>query len=208
LIHTLAMAVAASPASAQDRSAPDSVEQVLAHFDGDPTIREVQLWATAAAHASPAQVRRWLRQSRSFAALPELTIDGGMRLDWDQGFDYADPYGAEPLPQDDLVTVPLGVDQGWTQELQLRLRWHLGDLVMSSERIRVVDEVQDVVKLRNQVLSEVTRTYFERRRLQVEMWLAPRIDLASRTADQIRLAELTAALDALTDGAFSRASGS
>jgi hypothetical protein len=154
----------AAPAVAQP--AAESVESVLARFAHEPSIQQVHRWATAEAHASPEQVRRWLRQSRSFAALPELTIDGRVRLDWDHGFDYADPYGAEPLLDDELVTVPVDVDQGWTEELQVRLRWQLGDLVMSSERIRVLSEAQDVVKLRDQVLAEVTRAYFERRRLQ------------------------------------------
>jgi hypothetical protein len=37
------------------------------------------------------------------------------------------------------------------------------------------------------------------------MLLAPRIDLLSRAGDEVRLAELTAAVDALTGAAFSEA---
>ena len=38
---------------------------------------------------------------------------------------------------------------------------------MSSERIRVISEAQDVVKLRDKVLRQATQIFFDRRRLQV-----------------------------------------
>jgi hypothetical protein len=76
---------------------------------------------------------------------------------------------------------------------------------MSTERIRVIDEAQDAVKLRETVLGEVTRLYFERRRHQVDMLLAPKPDLMGRVRDELHLRELTAALDALTGGRFGAA---
>lgn len=182
---------------------PGTVDEVLACFASEPDIQQVQRWADEAAHTSPARIRRWLRQSSSSAALPELTLDLRLRTDWDEGFDYTDAFGAEALPEDEVVAVPRDFDRGATQEAKIRLRWQLDELVMSSDRIRVVNEAQDLVKLRERVLSEVTRLYFERRRLQVEMLLAPRIDLQARTGDELRLAELTASIDALTGGAFS-----
>ena len=96
-------------------------------------------------------------------------------------------------------------DQGQYQEYKVRLVWDLDKLVMSSERIRVINEAQDLVKLRDKVLSEVTRLYFERRRLQVERLLAPKADLMARVREELRLMELTANIDALTGGAFSAA---
>jgi hypothetical protein len=88
---------------------------------------------------------------------------------------------------------------------QVTLKWRLDDLVMSSERIRVISEAQDVVKLRDKVLRQVTQIFFDRRRLQVELLLSPGGDLRSQVEDEIRLMELTAELDALTGGQFSRA---
>jgi phosphoribosylaminoimidazole (AIR) synthetase len=76
---------------------------------------------------------------------------------------------------------------------------------MSSERIRVINEAQDIAKLRDKVLSEVTRLYFERRRVQVEMLLSPKRDTMGQVKQQLRLMELTASIDALTGGAFSQA---
>ncbi|MEQ1501169.1 MAG: hypothetical protein ABMB14_03015 [Myxococcota bacterium] len=202
----------ASPSEPSDPSDPsepsgpgDPVDAVLARFAAEPSIADVQRWASEQAELDPAQVRRWLRQSSSFALLPEVTVDLSRRDDWGAGYEYYDPAGADPLPGETATAVADDADQGRTQEVALRLQWQLADLVMSSERIRVIHEAQDVVKLRDDVLTEVTRLYFERRRLQVEQQLAPKIDPVARAADQLRLLELTANLDALTAGAFSSA---
>jgi hypothetical protein len=74
---------------------------------------------------------------------------------------------------------------------------------MSSERIRVINEAQDIVKLRDKVLDEVTRIYFDRRRLQVEQVLSPSSNLKDQIKEELRLQELTASIDALTGGRFS-----
>lgn len=200
-----AAAIYAGPGGAG--ATADTVDGVMAAFAGEPTIQQVQLWASDYANASPDRVRHWMHQAVTFAAFPEVTVDLRLRNDWDEGFDYFDASGADPTPNVDVVAVPQDVGQGQTQEIKLRLRWQLDNLVMSSERIRVINEAQDVVKLRDKVLAEVTRLYFERRRLQVERLLAPKIDLMAQVKDELRLLELTANIDALTGGAFSGAVG-
>ena len=49
----------------------------------------------------------------------------------------------------------------------------------------------------------MTQTYFERRRAQVDLLLAPPTDAAARTVAELKIAELTAELDGVTGGAFS-----
>ncbi len=61
-----------------------------------------------------------------------------------------------------------------------------------------------MVQLRNDILDEVTRTYFERRRLRVEMLLSPPEDMKERIGQELRIQELTADIDALTGGYLSR----
>jgi len=181
------------------------VRAALAAFDSEPSVREVQRWAAAHAQASPAQTRRWLRQSSRFAWLPRTTVEWRFSDGDDQRFDYVDPSGdpllpgAEPAPVIDQATSDR--DAAW----RVRLDWDLADLVMSSERIRVIDEVQDLVELRDAVVTEVTQLYFERRRLQVERHLRPPLDAAREVRDELRLQELTARIDASTGGAFSAA---
>ena len=55
------------------------------------------------------------------------------------------------------------------------------------------------------MLDEVTRLYFDRRRLQVDMLLKASPDLKAQLENELRLQELTANLDAYTGGAFSAA---
>ena len=53
-------------------------------------------------------------------------------------------------------------------------------------------------------MNEVTRTYFERRRLQIEIMASPPNDLKVSLEKELRLQELTADIDALTGGYFSK----
>ena len=67
----------------------------------------------------------------------------------------------------------------------------------------MISESQDVVKLRDTVLTQVTGLYFDRRRLQVDMLLDPPKDVRAQVDQQLRLMELTAELDGYTGGQFS-----
>ncbi|MFC1666596.1 hypothetical protein ACFL0P_01820 [Candidatus Omnitrophota bacterium] len=61
-----------------------------------------------------------------------------------------------------------------------------------------------MVQLRDDILDEITRIYFERRRLQMEMHFSPVTDLKGAMEKELRIEELTADLDALTGGYFSK----
>ncbi len=181
-----------------------SAEEVLAHFADEPSISVVQQWTSDYAGTNPEAVEGWLRASRTFAALPQLTLEYQFSDGFDQDFVYLTVDGnTVETPDDELF--PGLEDGGRDQQMDVlvRTRWDLNELVMSSERIRVISEAQDIVKLRDKLMSEVTRLYFERRRLQVEALLAPKADLMGQIKDQLRLAELTADLDATTGGRFS-----
>jgi hypothetical protein len=182
------------PMPAKARKVYKSVDEVLAEFDSEPSIQDVQSMAMDYTHTNRAQVERWLLASKRAAALPEFKVRYYYQDQFDQDFDYLDN-GASFDLQDGSLT------QKWNA--QVEAKWRLDDLVMNSERIRVISESQDVVKLRDKVLGEVTRLYFDRRRLQVETLLNPPTDLGSQVETQLRLMELTAELDAYTGGAFS-----
>ena len=61
-----------------------------------------------------------------------------------------------------------------------------------------------MVQLRNDVLDEVTKLYFERLRLRDEIAQNPPQETRQMSMKQLRLAELTANIDALTGGYLSR----
>ena len=165
----------------------DTPDQVLAQFAGEPTVKQVHAWVNDYANTSPIQVQRWLSQSVTFATLPEVTLEYELQNDYDQGYEYQNADGADPVVGDNPIAVIQDADQGQTQQYQVRLQWELDRLIMSSEKIRVINEAQDIVKLRDKVLAEATRLYFERRRLQVDRLLSPKTDLMARVKDELRL---------------------
>ena len=176
-----------------------SVDDVLGAFSDEPTIQAVQRMAMDYSHTHSDQVERWLKASKEAAFLPEVQLRYYYYDRMNKGYEYAvDDQGlAEALLED--------ADTDKDHVYQVTLKWRLDDLVMSSERIRVISEAQDVVKLRDKVLRQATQVFFDRRRLQVELLLSPGGDLRAQVEDEIRLMELTAELDALTGGHFSRA---
>jgi hypothetical protein len=181
-----------------------SPEAVLSRFDSEPTVRQVQEMALEYSKTDPRYVEAWLSAAKNAAWLPEFQAKFG--------YDYGDGYGYDYLtdPNDPTAAAirqlsDADADTGY--DMEFRAKWRFDKLVMSSERIRVISEAQDVVKLRDKILEEVTRVYFDRRRLQVDMLLNPG-DLKTQLKNELRLQELTAQLDAFTGGRFSAALGS
>jgi len=172
-----------------------TVDDVMTAFSSEPAIQDVHGMAMEYTHTNREQVERWLRASQNAAILPELKVR--YTYDNDVDLDYIYISG---------TTEDYEYDQGgrdWGNQYVVEAKWKLDELVMSSERIRVISEAQDVVKLRDKVLGEVTRIYFDRRRLQADLLLNPPSDLKAQVEDQLRLMELTAELDAYTGGRFS-----
>ena len=173
-----------------------SAKEVLAEFNHEPTVGEVQSMAMVYSKTNPERIESWLSSVRKAYALPKVNVQYEKELDGSTRYDYlADETGASPvrdyeqIENDDKVVV--------------KLEWRLDKLVMSSEQIRVLNESQKAVKIREQVMDQVTRLYFDRRRLQVEGLLNPSSSLNDEIEYVLRLQEMTANLDALTGGAFS-----
>lgn len=221
MTFTLLLSLAASPALAGDFNSP---ADVLAQFKDEPSIAEVQAMTLDYSKTDPKYVDAWMKAAKSAAALPSVTLYYNYKNSFGTDYGYytpeeisddlaadADDDGApdDPLNEDEasgLAYGPFETAQGVDvyHVGSVRATWRLSDLVMSSEEIRVINEAQDVVKLRDKVLEEVTRLYFERRRLQVDMLLGSSGDLKKRVGDELRLAELTAQIDAFTGGRFSK----
>lgn len=174
-----------------------SVEDVLSEFKKEPTIKEVQSMAMLYSKTNPERIEGWLSSVRKAYALPKVNVQYEKNLDGSVRYDYiADDAGSpsamrdyEQISNDDKIVV--------------KLEWRLDKLVMSSEQIRVLNESQKAVKVREQVMDEVTRLYFDRRRVQVEALLNPPSSLNDQIEHVLRLQEMTANLDALTGGSFS-----
>ena len=179
------------------------VASVLGQFSNEPDVLAVQAMAMDYTKTNPSLVEGWLSASKAAYALPAVTLSYDKDVDDYKTWNYLDLDGDGQINRSEYQynTARADDDDG----IGVRLAWRLDKLVMSSERIRVINEAQDIVKLRDKVLDEVTRVYFDRRRLQVEQLLSPASGLREQIKDELRLQELTASIDALTGGQFSSA---
>ena len=157
----------------------------------EPTIREVQELAIKYADVHPDKIRNWYKASRQKALLPHLSAglgrNDGELLHWDSG--------ANP---DALVKGRETLD--W----DVTLTWDFSDLIWSSDFTSIDSRAKLMAELREDILDQVTRLYFERRRIQVELINNAQIGVTKFQEKQMRIEELTALIDALTGGEFSR----
>ncbi|MFT5387750.1 MAG: hypothetical protein ACI9E5_000884 [Candidatus Omnitrophota bacterium] len=171
--------------------------QYLNFIKQEPTIADVHKWAIDQAEVHPDKIRQWRKLARKKALFPQINMgfDGGN--DWG-GSDslWGSSSGALAIGPDDKS---YGGDFGW----DVGLSWDLGDFIWSTDQTTIDSRSKLMVELREDVLDQVTRLYFERRRLQLE--------ILNRNADEyeydLRVQELTAHLDAYTGGLFSKLEG-
>jgi hypothetical protein len=169
----------------------------MAEFSDEPDIRAVQAMAMQYSKTNPELMEQWLNASKRAYALPKVNFQYEKQLDMATRYDYVAGADGAMDAQEDYVQ--LGNDD----KVVVKLEWRLDKLVMSSEQIRVINETGKANKMREKVLDEVTRLYFDRRRVQVENLLNPPSSLNDRIEMELRLQEMTANLDALTGGQFS-----
>lgn len=94
------------------------------------------------------------------------------------------------------IDEPQGRDdaRGDVSEMQVSGTWNLPRLLFNPE----VLDVSSAAALQESVIKEVTRLYYARRRVQLDLMLDPPREPAGLLAQELRLEELTATLDALT----------
>jgi hypothetical protein len=85
------------------------------------------------------------------------------------------------------------------------LTWELGDLIFSDDQTNIDVRSRLMVELRDDILDEVTKLYFERIRIKMELDNLSIEDRKKRFDKELKIQELIASLDALTGGYFSKA---
>jgi hypothetical protein len=162
--------------------------QVMARFEHEPTVQDVQRAAIRYYMVNPERIRSLRRNARLKALMP--TVSGGFsnslstsKRNMDDGL-YIQ---ALPFKEHELVN-------GDSMGFSVSATWNLDRLVFNAE----VLDVQSLIGILDGVVREVTTVYYIRRRLQIDMVLRPPQDLASKISQQIRVEELTGLLDAMT----------
>ncbi|RJR20593.1 MAG: hypothetical protein C4581_03215 [Nitrospiraceae bacterium] len=169
---------------------------VLRMFDYEPSIEEIKEAAIEYAEVSPEKIRKWRKAAANRAWLPDLSMKYGRARDW-QSSSYFYSTKDEKYKDDDITR---GKDSDW----YISLSWNLGDLIWDDAQTSIDNRSKLMVQLRDDILNEVMRLYFERRRLQIDMVLSPSNNSKDIIERVLRIQELTAGIDALTGSFLSR----
>ncbi len=166
------------------------VARVLARFSWEPTVRQVQRQALSRAGLlgrgiTPGRIR-------GAAVLPELRV--GVELGRVQTRMSRRQAGT-PI----RVTENLDSDRAWTAQA----RWRLDRLIFDPNELKLQTQQYRRQQLREEILAQVTRLYFLRRRLQALQVLRPARSLGGALARRLAIERLTGQLDAMTGGWFS-----
>jgi hypothetical protein len=194
MIRSITIIVATCLALAPTRAhADDEVARIMAKFDNEPSVREVQKAAIEYYNVSPDTIQSLRSRARHKALLPGLAIGGSTYKQ------------STSLAVDDIVYRAIGIarfeDQnGAYYGANATLTWNLDRLVFNAEEL----DVMSLIGIQDGIQREVTTLYYVRRRLQIEQLLNPPSTTSARIASQLRLEELTGLLDAYTGGFFSR----
>ncbi len=187
-----------NPVLPPDREASSAQDEIQAGFNTitesfqhEPTIREVQELAIDYAEVHPNKIKSWRKSAQQKALFPNLSVglnrSATELYHWDTG----------PNP-DKLMKGQDYLD--W----DVTVSWDLGDLIWNSDQTSIDSRSKLMVELREDVLDQITRLYFERRRIQLEMVSSASTEPQLFLEKQMRVEELTALIDALTGGEFSK----
>ena len=168
--------------------------------EGDPPIELVQRAVLSYLELRPERIRGLRRGAGRRGWWPIVSLRLMRARDEDRGTDYDEAivYGERHS------TVDRDSSTARDFETSLTFSWDLGDIAYHPEQIDVSREAREVIKLRDDVLDEVTQLYFERRRVLAELAARPDAPPAENLRLRLRAAELAAGIDAWTGGWFGR----
>lgn len=168
-------------------------------FEEEPTIQEVHQMAIDYAEVSPEKIKKWREQAFKKAWLPDLSVSSS----WDKNRTTNDSIWGSYTGGGQSYKGPDDHTYYRNKGTDVSLHWDLGDIIWSSDQTSIDSRSKLMVELRGSILDQVTRIYFERRRLQLEGLSLSKGESVPIELD-LRIQELTALIDSLTGGKFSR----
>jgi len=161
-------------------------------FDNEPPFVELQKAAIDHADVNPEKIKNWQRESRLKALAPKVS------LKWDQNT--ANNYEIYTSATRDYVAAgPDDISSG----VDVSFSWDIAGLIWSDDQTNIDVRSRLMVQLRNDVLDDLRRAYYERKRLQFDIMTNPPKDMKSRFEKEARIQELTQNIDDLTGNYFS-----
>jgi hypothetical protein len=157
----------------------------------EPAARDIHRAVIRYANTKNSKINRWQAESRLRAFFPSVSfgkdLSRGNNIDLDRG---------STNERDVFIEGPEDISRGW----DVSVSWDLGDFIFSSNQTSIDSREKLMVELRHDLTQEATRLYYERRRLQTEAALLAAASEQEHLSRLIQIEELTALLDAMTDG--------
>lgn len=161
-------------------------------FDGEPPFEELQKAAMKLAEVDPDKIKKWRTQARLKALVPKISV--GMDKSTSNTYEIY-----TSATKDYVTTGPDDINNGF----DVSVSWELGDMIWSDDQTNIDVRSRLTTQLRNDILDDLRRAYYERKRLQFDMLASPSKDVKLRFEKELRIRELTQVLDDLTGNYFS-----
>ncbi len=165
------------------------------YSEGEPSIKEVREAAIEYAEVSPKKISNWRRQAAQKAWLPQLSM--GVNKNSTDLWHWEG--GSTTKTEDDILR------RGKSSvDWDVTLSWDLSEIIWNDDQTSIDVRSKLMVQLREDIIDEVTKTYFERLRVKAELDALKIEDKRKRFEKELKLEELTSLLDGMTGGYFSR----
>ena len=173
---------------------PDHAEHVYSILNKEPSVGKIQQRAIAYANVGNNKIRRWHRNARLRGLIPALSIDIENSIENNIDIDRG-----STSQQDVYINGPEEKALSWT----ISLEWELANILWNANQTAIDYREKYMIEMREDILNEVTRLYFERKKAQLELYFAPPSDDREYLDLCLRIDELTAHIDSLTGGYLS-----
>jgi hypothetical protein len=190
VVPAAAMSPAPAAAEETDDAQARAMEKLKATIAQEPSASEVLLTALQYFRVHPATIDALRASSHYRALLPVLSgigSLGGTGGAAAQAVSITNPQNTVGNTATESYSASVGAS------------WDLRELVFNPSEL----QVYALVGIQQDLVHEITRTYFMRRQLQIRLALRPPQDLVIRAMLDLRVAEYSAILDGMTGGWFS-----
>ncbi|MFA4854928.1 MAG: hypothetical protein WC616_06250, partial [Candidatus Omnitrophota bacterium] len=146
------------------------------------------------AEVNPEKISQWRKKAAIKAILPQLSVG----VDRNSTDLWHWEGGSTTNCYDDVLR--RGRD---SIDWDVSLSWDLSDLIWNDAQTSIDVRSRLMVELRDDILDQVNKFYFERLRVKMELDSLNIEDRKKRFEKELKLQELAASLDALTAGYYS-----
>ncbi|MFA5361929.1 MAG: hypothetical protein WC335_01610 [Candidatus Omnitrophota bacterium] len=160
-----------------------------------PSVSMIQKAAIKYAEVEPEKIIKWRKQAAKKAILPQVSV--GINRNTTDLWHWEG--GSTTKADDDILR--RGRD---STDWDVTLSWNFGELIWNDDQTNIDVRSKLMVELRGQILDEVTKLYFERLRLKGEIEEMGFEEQKKKFEKELKLREVTAMLDGMTGGVFTR----